>query len=258
MVSVAAARLPLELDAVLYSAGAVVEGEVVAVRGPFWNSLDGNRWTLDDTPESYATPWRYREIDVRVDRSFRDDLGLGDGIVTFVARGSGDPGDSLDAEYGGRFVVGSQIVVALVQSFQLFRDGPVDRLYPLGGPSGVFDVAGDRIVRQARRSGESKLGVDDLAEQLASSRSVVQSQWDHLRFPLTAAQQSAVIEARVADLAATAQEVEGDSNNPCNFVGDSQRAAIWVAANPDSSTTVDDLLDPGFIAEVCDGFESGD
>jgi hypothetical protein len=252
-VSVAASSPPLDLGAVLYSSGAVLEGEVVAVRGPLWNSLDGSVWTLDDAPESYAIPWRYREIDLRVDSTLRDDLGLGDGIVTFVARGSGDPGDGPDAEYGGRFAVGSRVVVALVQSFQLFRDGPVDRLYPLGGPSGVFDVIGDRLVRQARGSEEGELSLDGLDEQVTSSRAVVQSQWDGLRFPPTAAQQLTVIEARVADLAEKARAVEADSNNPCNFVGDAQRAALWVATNPDSSTTVDDLLDPGFIAEVCDG-----
>lgn len=249
----ATSRLPLELGAVLYAANAVVEGEVVAVRGPFWNSLDGSAWTLDDAPESHATPWRYREIDFRVDRTFRDDLGLGGGIVTFVARGSGDPGDGVDAEYGGRFTVGSQVVVTLVQSFQLFRDGPVDRLYPLGGPSGVFDVTGDRILRQAREAGEDELGLEGFAALLTSSRAVVRPQWDHLRFPPTAAQQLVVIEARVAERAARTRAVEADSNNPCNFVGDAQSAASWVAANPDSSTTVEDLLDPGFIAEVCDG-----
>ena len=86
----AGSRLPLELNAVLYSAGAVLQGEIVAIRGPFWNSLNGSTWTLDDTPDSYATPWQYREIDLRVDRTFRDDLGLGGGVVTFFARGSGD------------------------------------------------------------------------------------------------------------------------------------------------------------------------
>ncbi len=65
-----------------------------------------------------------------------------------------------------------------------------------------------------------------------------------------------VIEARVAALKAEARAVVADPNNPCNFVGDQERAATWLAANPDSSLTVEDLLHPGFIADVCGGFES--
>lgn len=245
----AGTREVLELGEVLYAAGAIVQGEVVAVRGPFWNSADGAAWIEDDYPDSYASPTLYREVDLRLTSVLRDDIGLA-GVVTISVRGTGKPEE---ANHGGTFEIGDEVVVALVESYQLFRDGPVDRIYPLGGRSGVFDVVEGELIRQARRPEEPNLAIDALPIAASDARLISHPEWDDLRYPPTAEEQLKAIEARVGDLRREVERIEADPNNVCKWVGDLVKAEAWVAANPEAGRTVDELMDEGFIEEICDG-----
>jgi len=169
-----------------------------------------------------------------------------------VTTGDGGPPPPADELSVSRFEVGDEVVVALDDSFFMMREGPVDRLYPLGGGAGVFDIAADRAWSQATAEA---VALDELATRLEQVRGEDHSEWDYSRYPPTAAQQLASIEERVTERRAKNERIRNDPNNVCNFVGDPERAQEWLDANPDRGVTLEDMLDPTWFGGVCDGFE---
>jgi hypothetical protein len=95
-----------------------------------------------------------------------------------------------------RLEVGDDVVVALVDSYFMMRERPVDRRYPLGGRSGVFDLA--RGAAWSRSTAEA-VTLDDMATHLARLRAEDHSKWDSFRYPPTAAQELASLEAMFAE-----------------------------------------------------------
>ena len=242
----------MPLDLVLYGAGAVVRAEVIDIRGPFWNASDGKEWSVLDHPESYADPFQYREVDLAVHEYYRDEIGLGE-VVTIVAMGDGGPPLLADLPPVIRLEVGDEVVVALVDAFFTMREGPVDRLYPLGGGTGVLDIIGDAAWSQGTAEA---IALDEITSRLEQLRAEDHSEWDYFRYPPTASQQLARIEKWVAERRAENERIRNDPNNICNFVGDPARAQRWLDANPDSGKTLEQLLDPIYITAVCDGFDN--
>ncbi|MGH8874013.1 MAG: hypothetical protein ACRDVM_02000 [Acidimicrobiia bacterium] len=263
---------PFLLEEVLYAAQAIIRAEVVAVRGPFWNQADGQTWTLEEDPNSFATPQLYREVDLRLTQVFRDEIGLEPDLVTILAQGGGTEDEGPVAFLGGEFLIGSEVVVALTRSYFLMREEPVDRIYPTGWQYGVFSVAEDGMFH--RRLSLPIPGPDVLSLErpefaavetvqitqealvalIALSRTVPHPEWDGLRFPETAQEKKAELEAMVEELRRQADELPRDPNNVCNFVGDPEKAQRYVE-EVDPTMTVERLLDPAFIEEICTGYE---
>lgn len=244
---------PMSIEELFYSAGAVIQAEVIDVRGPIWNSPDGMAWSELDYEDSYANPFQYREVDLRVLVSHRDELSLGD-KVTIVARGNGEPALSDTGEIGGRFVVGEQVVVALTRAFFMMRDGPVDRVYALDGAGGVFDVLGDELVRQVE---DERLAIADLESEIGASRDVVRPEWDDTRYPPTAEEQLQAIKEAVERIEAENRETVNDPNNICHAMGDKEKSEQWLRDNPErTDVNLEKMLDPHYVDAVCDGFES--
>jgi hypothetical protein len=241
----------MPLDLVLYGAGAVVRAEVVDIRGPFWNTADGKEWSDQDVMERLAYPTQYREVDLKVLEYYRDEIGLGE-VATIVARGDGGPPPLADLPPVIRLDVGDEVVVALVDAFFTMREGPVDRLYPLGGGTGVLDVIGDAAWSQGTAEA---IALDEITSRLEQLRAEDHSEWDYFRYPPTAAQQAERVARMIAEIRAENDRTERDLNNICDFVGDPERAQQWLDANPDKGITLEAMLDPIWFVDLCDGSE---
>ncbi len=241
----------LPADLVLYAAGAVVRVEVVDVRGPFWNAADGEEWSERAFPASFTFPFQYREVDLEVGTIYRDEIGLGD-VVTIVTCADACPLGTARQPPVIRLEVGDDVVVALVDSYFMMRERPVDRRYPLGGRSGVFDLA--RGAAWSRSTAEA-VTLDDMATHLARLRAEDHSEWDYFRYPPTAAQELASLEAMFAEARERNRQTLLDLNNICDFVGDPERAQQWLDANPDQGITLEAMLDPIWFVDLCDGAE---
>ncbi|HDL42072.1 MAG TPA: hypothetical protein ENG98_03570, partial [Actinobacteria bacterium] len=103
----------VEDDRILYVAPMVVVGTVREVRGPFWNSVDGQKWSdspVVDEPFT-VSPRLYREIVVTVETVIRDDYGQLSSTVSVFTSGGGEGSEDLDAFRGGRFSEGERVIL---------------------------------------------------------------------------------------------------------------------------------------------------
>ncbi len=160
----------LDPEVILYVAPMVVIGTVREVRGPFWNSADGQKWTRSqqttEKPVS-VSPSLYREIVVTVESVIRDDYEQLSPTISVFTSGGGEGSEDLDAFRGGRFSEGERVVLFLSTQVQYFRDDMLAVTRPYWGTQSIFHVNENGDVMP-----------DGAAEAIEARRSVVLSPGD--------------------------------------------------------------------------------
>jgi hypothetical protein len=194
----------VEDDRILYVAPMVVVGTVREVRGPFWNSVDGQKWSdspVVDEPFT-VSPRLYREIIVTVETVIRDDYGQLSSTVSVFTSGGGEGSEDLDAFRGGRFSEGERVILFLSTQVQYFRDDMLAVIRPYWGRQSIFhvnengDVMPDGAAEaiEARRSvivspgdpepplvQSSFLTLDEFVAKVQGARIPVNEEWERYR-----------------------------------------------------------------------------
>lgn len=173
-------------DGILYAAPLVVFGEVTAEAGPFWNTTDGQKWTEVNAPLAeggdFTSPRMYREITFKVVETIRDDLGLSDDPLVFVAQGGGEAAvDDPDRYYGGRFEVGGRYVLFLAPGVLAMREAPVAVLMPFYNYQGVYAVHEGHVTYSEGSDAKRSAAVDEFLSDVTSRRATLDAEWEPYR-----------------------------------------------------------------------------
>lgn len=150
----------LGMNRLVHTSGAAFTGEIGEVRGPLWNSEDGEPWPgrfrgTDEEGQS-VRPRQYREADIRVDRVIFEtsELSVGEGEdVTVKFLGSGESegervelpggGTAYRQAYNGDFAEGDTVLL-LARVIPFAReDGVEQAIIPSVHFQGFWVLQGD-------------------------------------------------------------------------------------------------------------------
>ena len=137
------------LDPLLRVAHIVVEGTVVSIDGPYFNSQSGQSDAQDfDGIQRRRT--LYREVTLSVDQVIYDELGLGSHpSIRVVVEGGGDPNAAFD-DVGPILTVGERVVFILQWRGHLLAEGYADILIVHFREYGVMKETSPGVYVQAR------------------------------------------------------------------------------------------------------------
>ena len=122
------------LEVLWHAAEHVVRATIVEVEGPYWNQASGQHWEWSGG----ILPTPYREITVEVIESYRGEFAPGEQIIMLVQGAGPDVGGGPFWE-GATLTLGAEIVTMVQQLPYAMREGFIDVLTPIRGPTGILD-----------------------------------------------------------------------------------------------------------------------